>query len=345
MKFNTLKSILSLIFIGIVLSNNVMRRNKAQDEGSGTWATGFVCPKIFVSEGANANEVNQGEAKIMANDIVTPSNRVENGLRLEFTNAPANNSLITKVGVKVSEKVYYIPYRNFNTDFIYNNPVRASKTIKGTILSDEGVVYRLNINLPYKTFGWFINDEEGSKLKDALQVNAINAQNYVKSIKTNIANSGVVYLQKNELLIAATKDKNAFDAKLNEQKSQLTALQTNIDDLTRQIEDARLILSQKHKAVALANAELNAKNAAVTDVSLQLNNIENALQGSKSTSEQLSLAKKQFNDYETIMNTNYSLLKTEIPLKTQDFNNSKAALDRSDKNAFKNGLFTSYPFY
>lgn len=344
MKFSTLKSILSLIFIGIVLSNNVMRRNKSKDEGSGTWDNGYVCPRIFLAVGTNA-EVNQGEAKIQAKDIVTPSNRAENGLRFEFTNAPAGGSLITKVGVKVSDKVYYIPYRNFNQDFNYNNPVRAAKTIKGTIVADDGTIYQLNINLPYATWGWFITDEEGAKIKDALIVNSNNSRNYVKSIKTNITNSAVVYLQKNELLTAATKDKSALDAKMNEQKAQLTTLQTNIDNINKQIEEARLLVSQKQKAVAQANSELSAKNAAVTDVSLQLNNIENSLSGLKNPSpDQLTKAQNEFKTNETIMNNNYAVLKAEIPLKSQDFTNSRVALDKSDKVGFKNGLMTSYPF-
>merc|ERR1711957_23241 len=108
MKFATIKLILSLITIGMVLSTNTMR-SKAMDSGKGTWEAGYVCPKIFLTEG-NGDSVDQGEATIMAPTLVEPKTPATKlGLNLKFKNAPAADSLMVKIGTKYPKKFTISP--------------------------------------------------------------------------------------------------------------------------------------------------------------------------------------------------------------------------------------------
>merc|ERR1712166_1228287 len=186
MKFATIKLILSLITIGMVLSTNTMR-SKAMSSGSGTWEDGYVCPKIFLTKG-NGSEVDQGEATIMAPTLVEPN-----------TTATAADSLIATIGTKVSAKVYYIPFRFMSSDMAFNNPVRDNKTLIGTFVADDFKSYTIKINLPYKTFGWYINDDESNKMRVQINTRAIEAKGNVSSNKSVIANYSEVYLQKKAL--------------------------------------------------------------------------------------------------------------------------------------------------
>merc|ERR1711957_317726 len=108
--------------------------------GSGTWEDGYVCPKIFLTKG-NGSEVDQGEATIIAPTLVEPNTTATKlGLNLKFKNAPAADSLIVQIGTKVSEKVYYIPFRFMSSDMAFNNPVRDNKTLIGTFVATTSKV-------------------------------------------------------------------------------------------------------------------------------------------------------------------------------------------------------------
>lgn len=343
MKFITMKTILSLIVIGMVFSTNTMR-SRAQDAGSGNWDNGYVCPQVYIQEGSNGWK-DQGEAKIMAPQIENPTSDVNKlGLNFAFTNKPAANSFIVKIGTKVNDKTYYIPYRYLQGDMSYTNPVRECKNLISAFVADNKNKYSLKINLPYATFGWYIKDDQANKILKKINSRAVEASGSVISNKNVIASYAEKYLQKKALLDAASKDKAALDKQIADQKKQAEKLKADLEAIKSQIEEAKKAVYAKQKEIQSANAQLSAANAAVTNVSTQMNNIELAVRGlATPNEEQLEKNKKAFDAVKATCDGQYEVLKKEISSKVADFNKSKAGLEALDEAKFKAGLDTSYP--
>ena len=343
MKFATIKLILSLITIGMVLSTNTMR-SKAMDSGKGTWEAGYVCPQIYLTE-KNGDQVDQGEATIMAPTLVEPNTTATKlGLNLKFKNAPAADSLIVKIGTKVSEKVYYIPFRFMSSDMAFNNPVRENKTLIGSFVADNFLSYTIRINLPYATFGWYINDDDSNKMRVQINTRAIEAKGDVSSNKSVIANYSEIYLQKKALLASASKSKADLEKEIEKQKKESEAIAVKLAALKTKIQEAKAAVVEKQNVVQTSIKALQAANAAVTHTSLEMNLIEKTVSSLKEPAEgRLESIKKDLEKYTNLTNGAYTTLKKEISTKVSDLNSSKAGLAAKDQAKFRAGLTTSYP--
>lgn len=317
-------------------------RSKASSAGFGSWETGFTCPNIFIKE-VNGALVDQGEAKIMAPLLKTPdSEQTRLGVNMEFTKTPKADSLIVKIGTKVNDKVYYIPYRYIQGDVAYNNPVRESKTLIGTFVADSLVKYSFKINLPYKIFGWYITDEESNKMKDSINEKGVEARGVVNGIVSDISKKAVIYLQKKSLLVAASTDKAEFDAKLKSQEDQSKKIDTQLEDLKTQIEEARGAAFAKLNGVQNSIKALNAANGAVTSTSLQMNNAEMDVKALKTPDEELlATKKKNFEESKNLMDGFYVILNKQIPSKKSIIEASRA--DLLDSKKMEAMLSGSYP--
>jgi hypothetical protein len=137
---------------------------------------------------------------------------------------PAATSLIVKVGTKLDEKTYYIPYRYFQGDMAYNNPVRDFKTLISSFVTDNKSKYTLKINLPYPTFGWFISDEESTKILVLINNHTISAKGKISSSKLVIGLNSENFISVNTLLQAASTKKPDLDAALLAQKNSIANL-------------------------------------------------------------------------------------------------------------------------
>merc|ERR1712160_103211 len=334
----TIKLILSLITIGMVLSTNTMR-SKAMDSGKGTWEAGYVCPKIFLTEG-NGDSVDQGEATIMAPTLVEPNtDETKLGLNLKFKNAPAADSLIVKIGTKVSEKVYYIPFRFMSSDMAFNNPVRDNKTLIGTFVADT-----FKILLPYARLGWYINDDQSNKMRVQINTRAIEAKGNVSSNKSVIANFSEVYLQKKALLASASKSKADLEKEIEKQKKDSEAIAVKLAALKTKIEEAKLAVQEKQNVVQTSIKALQAANAAVTHTSLEMNLIDKTVSSLKEPAAgRIKTLTDDLKKYTDLTEAAYTALKKEISTKVSDLEKSQAGLLAKEKAKFQAGLTTSYP--
>merc|ERR1711957_457611 len=343
MKFATIKLILSLITIGMVLSTNTMR-SKAMSSGSGTWEAGYVCPQIYLTE-KNGDQVDQGEATIMAPTLVEPNTTATKlGLNLKFKNAPAADSLIVKIGTKVSEKVYYIPFRFMSSDMAFNNLVRENKTLIGSFVADNFLSYTIRINLPYATFGWYINDDDSNKMRVQINTRAIEAKGDVSSNKSVIANFSEVYLQKKALLASASKSKADLEKEIEKQKKDSEAIAVKLAALKTKIEEAKLAVQEKQNVVQTSIKALQAANAAVQHTSLEMNLIDKSVSSLKEPAAgRLATLKNDLDKYTQMTKAAYNALRKEMSTKMEDLNKSQAGLVAKDKAKFQAGLTTSYP--
>lgn len=343
MKFATIKLILSLITISLVCSTNLLR-SRTGDMGKGTWDAGYVCSSILIGEGSGARK-NQGEATIFAKTVVEPnSDATRLGINFTFKSAPAADSYIVKIGTKVSATQYYIPFRFIYGNFEYNNPTRDPKTIIGSFTADNRLNYSLEIKLPYATFGWFITDDEAKKIYDQYNQRGVKARGEVTTAKDVISTNSEVYLQKKALLDAISKDKAALEAEIAKQKKDSAAVDAQLAALKTKIEEAKQAVFQKQNEVQNSVNALRAANAAVTQTSVQMTNIQNAVTGLKTpNAEQLTKTKASLATYTSTTDAAYADLKKEVASKVADFDSSKAGLHAADEAKFNSGLKSSYP--
>ena len=361
MKFSV-KLILSIFFIGVVLSNKVMRITNTKTEsktnrktntktntknyGSGTWATGYVCPEFFIQDG-NSGFVNQGIAKIMAPQIENPTDDNNKlGLNLQFEKAPTANSLIAKVGTKINDKTYYIAYRHLQADMAYNNPVLQYKTLISSFVTDDRRKYSLKISLPYSTVSWIISDDEANKIKTLVNKQSIVARGNVSSNKSVIISNTENFISLSNLLAAANKNKAELDAALLAQKNKLNALNAELTANRELINAASTAFFNKQQELQQAAAKLQASNQAVSATSSRINNIQAQIKGLRSTadrSENLKTAQADLTNFTNLTNSQYEILRLEVSTHLADLSNSKAGLEAGDKVKFESGLNSSYP--
>lgn len=345
MKFATIKTILSLILIGLVLSNSEVRKSKTvtktKRDGSGDWASGYSCPGVYIDN----VEQKGGEAKILASQI---KSKTDLGLTLTFTTAPAADSLTAKILTKVSDKVYFIPYRFISADTMaYNNPVGSNKNLQFSFFDDANVTHNFKINLPYKIFGWYISDEEANKLLGFIKTNSLTAKGNIAASKNKIGAESENFISTSALLAKANESKAALDAEVTRQSNTLAALEAKLADNAKNIIAARAVYAQKQAALQAAVAKLQRANQEVAAVNTNINNIQAAnlkLKSSDTPASQLAESKKKFDEFEALMKDEYAKLAQELtPAFATDLTNSEKGLKDGNKESFSAGLRTSFP--
>jgi len=237
------KLFLSISLLSLTISSLVNRIQKEKGflykdtEGSGSWDTFYDCPRILIAEGSG-NYVNQGGAKIYAKNIINPTVDADKlGFVFDFNSAPGE--LLKRVGTQISGNKYYVPYRYFNGDFKYSNPNQENKNIEGWFSDDNKKSYRMKVDFPFKSTGWFITDDEAQKIMNAVNSYSVREKGIIKSTKNEINSESSTYFQKKPLLDAAVKNKDSLAAELKRQEDELNSLKTKIDGLKSQIDSQK----------------------------------------------------------------------------------------------------------
>merc|ERR1712151_1170392 len=259
------KLILSLITIGMVLSTNTMR-SRAQDSGSGSWDNGYKCPKIFLTEG-KGSAVNQGEATIQAKTIVDPNNDATRlGLNLEFTKAPAADSIIAKIGNKISDKVYQIPYRFMSGDMMYNNPVSVNKSV---IATNAELYLQKKALLDSASKDKAALDAELAKQKKESE--EIDAQ--LADLKAKIEEAKKAVFQKQNALQTAVKSLNAANSAVTATSTQMNNIDLAINSL-KEPSDSQMKKLKKNldEITTIVNASYATLNKEISSKVADLNN-------------------------------------------------------------------------
>ena len=265
------------LFIAIAIisfASTNMRSKTATSDGSGSWTEGFKCPKIYFNV-QGKDEVNNGEAVLKAEQMdkgTTSEDKL--GLVLNFTNDIKSD--LKKNVVVVSGKKVYIPWRNFNTINApeYTNPWGDNKYIVATVDGDDGTKYTLKINLPYKTFGYYINDDEGTKIALKINNNANSLRDKVASSKKDIvkstndlitANNSLEELKKNKAeAITSTETalkgyetkKKALEISLKESDTKLTTAAKAFEAEQKTYKDVKAKLYTVNSQIHITNKVL-----------------------------------------------------------------------------------------
>lgn len=315
----------------------------------GDWNSGYKCPKFLIADGSN-DQINQGGILLKAKEITENQGEYKNGFFIEFENPPKENSLIFKVAKKINPNKFYIPWRFFDSDnILYNNPFYGNKTIKGSLFTDDKQIFHYTIKLPYRMFNWYISDEEGYKLIDAMKKIANDTKTNIKNAKENLSEKSNNYftamenvkelekiktdtdklkalMQKNE---AELNIENGINSKLNTEK---IAAQKKMMFVIMKLMGAKL------KYLSLVS-KLNNNNKEIVLLHEWIEKVKNQKDTTSVLAESNKLAENSFN----AADKQFGVLKENAIERVKEIDASKAGLKAEDKNVFQSNLDKIYP--
>jgi hypothetical protein len=278
-------SLVFKLFIAIAIitfaSTNMRSKTETKD-GSGSWTEGYTCPKIFFNE-QGQKEVDNGEAVLKAEQMdkgTTSEDKL--GLVLTFKN-DIKTDLKNNV-VIVSGKKVYIPWRNFNIVNApeYTNPWGDNKYITATVDGDDEKKYTLKINLPYKTFGYYINDDEGTKIALRINNNANSLRNKVSSSKTAIIKSTNDLITANNSLEQLKKNKAEA---ITSTEAKIVTYETEKKNLEKRSKENDIKLVTAGKAFEIEQKNHRDVKAKLYAINSQIHITKNVLEGLKAPGE------------------------------------------------------------
>jgi len=349
MKFIDFKNLMiTFLLISLISSRTIKDKNKKlksnlfkDDEGSGSWETFYDCPRINIRE-LNKNYISQGSAKIYGELIEKPITTEDKlGLVFDFNSTPGD--VIKNIGTLVSGNKYYIPYRNFNGNFIYTNPSQANKYIEGSFISDDAKHYEIKIEFPFKKVGRFINDTDSKRIMNAINNYSTIQRNLVNGIKGNIQGEATKFFFNKKLLEVAEKGSDEFKKLIGERRqnvekslNEINELQNNYNSLSQEIKKAEETIYEKKKSLEDLNNRINSKSKR-RDEDLKL--IEE-----DEKNQSFDIAKKKaelhnvINGHEEKLLKHFKELNDNAPVREKEIQAAKGAYQSLDKTKFNENL-------
>jgi hypothetical protein len=137
------------------------------NHGEGSWKTGFDCPHIKIGID-DKTLTSEGRGTFFPEQLIKPDTVPEKlGWVFDMRKqAPGTN--LKKVMIQFEQtSFWFIPFSYFIGDFKFVNPL-GYKYIEGKIKTPSNEQYLIRIDLPWKAVGWYISDEEGTKVAEIL---------------------------------------------------------------------------------------------------------------------------------------------------------------------------------
>merc|ERR1740139_108107 len=273
MKFINIKFIALVILatLSVASASKIQSHAAVKSDGSGDWDNGYTCPKLMI------NGVDQGEVKILAKQVVKPTAENVYHMMFQFTEAP--KAEFKKLGRDFGNNKWGLSYRKSCAHFKFVNP-SGNKFIAGYIYNEAGKIVSFKLLLPWKFFGWYINDTQGTAIATGMNKASIDRTSAVINQKDILSKNYANYVVTADNLDQATNQKDGFEAyvkaketKLKAFKEQIGALRTTaeakqlgsqknaIDEAVKKIEDAK---SDIAKTKATLTADVDAAKTEIT---------------------------------------------------------------------------------
>jgi predicted nucleic acid-binding Zn-ribbon protein len=323
----------------ITISFTSATKISALVQDGGNWNDGYLCPKLYIGD------KNQGEARIYAKEITEPTGEQKYGMTFAFTSAPKND-LIKKVGTDLGSNKFRVAFRKMLNKSKYVNPW-GNKYIEGTFQDETGHQYAFKLLLPYKTFGWVINDEQGNKIAKAMNEAATLRTASVVSAKYTLRKNFLNYADTKRALEAITKNKASYEQYVKEKEAKLNSMKGEIDGLRAKATEAQKNLNTKKVELLDAEKTLNdllKKETAIASEMTAINeSVETLSKGESDMAKTKSNLTTIVNDTKKIIDAEYVKLLKNAPQRTTDINQSKTDLYGSNKDGFKTNLAKIYP--
>jgi chromosome segregation ATPase len=227
------------------------------------------------------------------------------------------------------------------------NPFGSNKKVYGWLKNDSGETGLLTIDFPYKTFGWYINDEEGNKIASLLTSLGAEHQNIVRANKIGANSAASEYKSAKPLENAANGDEAKLKAEIANQEKKLEELNTsyttsksNLETAQKEVVSLRNQLSDKEKNVDALNFSIN---TTAKDMNTIKENIETLKKGNASVAETKAKYSKISNDALNKLNTHMSALRVEAPPRQPEINAGETAVKNLNTQSFVDNLNKIHP--
>jgi len=221
MKSAIISSLVLLLCVSAVFSAVTTRKSKTKEDwGSGSWDAGFSVPGILIAKGTGAF-VQEGKGTFVAPKLFVPVTNAEK-LGWTFTMSGALGNNLKQVMIADGAQ-YYLPYRFISSAVKYTNP-DGYKFISFSVTNDNKDHFNIKVNLPYKMMGWYITDEEGTKIINQLGARRNEHQGNIHSVKSKATTASSDYMINKPLLDAANASGSNIDAAKKGAEAKLVAI-------------------------------------------------------------------------------------------------------------------------
>lgn len=231
------------------------------------------------------------------------------------------------------------------SNFGYVNPW-GNKYIHGNVYTEKGIAHTFKLILPYKTFGWYINDIQGNDISNAINKNYGKRNSIVSNAKSDIKKNVINYTNLKRSLEAATKGKDAMEKLAEESKNKLTELKGQIDGLRATAGTKQKAVDTKKNELILAEAKLNdllKKEMALASEKTAIEDSKNSLSKGESDIATIKASlTKVVNDTKKVLDNLYAKLLKNAPQRKAEISASKIALYASKKEEYQSNLDKIY---
>lgn len=318
MKCKFLYTILLLIVVSFS-SASLMKR--AKRGASNTWNGGYdVTLKCGPAGGSSRDG---GNGILYATKIINPTDNCDT-LGVGIKNiSPTGDLKNVMTQCPNDTQRWFIPYRNIAGKATYTNPFGGNKYIEFLVRPDNSPTgFTVRINLPYKTFGWYINDDEGNQIKSAINTNCERRKTIVTEAKVATVTNSNIYITKKPLVDAVLKSGGELQKKINELKSSNEALiaknkadVTNLDQVKNQYTGIKSQELQLKETTNNLKAQLSALSTQETSLETKVKEA----QGKKTLStDEVKTCKTKVDAQKDAWDNSISTLKSIAPQRVVD---------------------------
>ncbi len=334
----------SLLKVTKKVKNSKTSKKTTSDYGSGSYNDGFTCPDIF-ARSKGSNFTSGGRVKFYPLRLENPSTPQEMiGWVLDFENGPSHN--VEKIVVKISGKKYYLPFRYIRSRAAYTNPV-GYKYIEFSVVNDSGEAFTFKVNLPWKRWGWYINDDQGNKICKFLNKRRTEHQNVVAESKVSAVSSANTNASISPILTAQKQTGANLDKEIKASEDKVKALTSFIDSSQtsrKKLEDQYNTLTSDYKektaevdvhgqALKTINSQMQALNDSLKDITEHGNQVDKIIANAK-TKSTASLEK---------LKQKLEILKAKVPSKVAVANNILKAATELKNDLINTNLSSFVP--
>lgn len=336
-----MKIVKVLIFIALVSLSYERKVQKTFSKVKMSWESDYEC-KIKV----NDNE--QGTGKFTPQSILTPNSAEEKlGWVFNMSAGPSNDLKQVMVQVGNSAK-WYIPYRIITEEAGFVNPSMDNKRISFTVTLDGASKDKKNIKvlLPYKTFGWYINDEEALQLTAQINKQRQAAQHLVNAAKKTLVDA-VNKLVDDKNSLDASKGGDAELKKLfDKNTTEVNTLQASLDDLSKQLETNNNEVAKDEAAIQAKQNTYNQLTSVISQTSASIQESQASLDDIKknlgNTASNVTKLTELVNASTTAFNSHIDILKKIASSVSQKAEDARTAANNNNKKGISQNINAIY---
>jgi flagellar biosynthesis chaperone FliJ len=343
-----MRSALLYVFIIVLAAGSVSSANSDSlrylaDYGSGSWESGYKVPEILVSVSGKTLSV-EGQGKFVATRLERPVFLGEK-LGWAFYMTGTIGETLQKVMIKEYDQ-WYIPFRWISSNVKYVNP-NGYKYIEFTVTNDNKENYNFRVNLPYKTFGWIISDEEGTKIANLLNTLRDQHQAIVNTAKSKATTASSLYMTNKPLLAASQSESGSLAKAIADAKARIEVVENLLltSDSTRVTADTKLYKLNNQRLTL--ESVLSDKIQKGTSMNSEHSAIEENLQSlSGNANEQADARARLEGTVATArsdLEMQLDILRKAAPERKTEINNANKSIIDLDGKAFSSNLNMVYP--